>query len=200
LRYREGTFRLKIANARAREKEFARQQAIQADAGWHWDLQDDVDFRPWRRITCDYLLLHVDICGLLHAAALAAQIAHVKLQATNPCWIIGLESVQRKRIDVMDASALKQASVPRLVASRAPVDKPGIQALAVCVQPDFAAAAQQSDAGAAIAGEPYLGGDFGVHGPLNPKSIGHVDLAFPMGSSSSRRRENAVAGSVNEER
>ena len=130
---------------------------------------------------------------LLDPLGPAPQTCDVERVAAYPLRVVCLQRVQEGRIDVAAVAPLQHRSVPGVVARPASVDQPGVETLAIGVQPELLAAAKRSDVAASAACEPWLRGSAGYDGPLDAQNTGHAGLPFPSGSSSERQCRGASA-------
>lgn len=91
-----------------------------------------------------------------------------------------LERLQSGGGDIVNHLPLEKRSVPGFVAIDAFVDEPGIEPLAIGVEPDLAARSEGFQTSAAAAGNPWLGRRSGRNGPTDLKNIAHTVLVFRL--------------------
>ncbi len=120
----------------SRQPQLSGKQAIQA-AGIRMG-DDEENLHLSRRAGAQRLPLleHHDRIELLHALDPTLQIVDIQSDATGQRRIVRLQRRQEERIDRPQVPSLQNRPVPGVVARRAPVDQPRIDAPAVGIDPD----------------------------------------------------------------
>jgi hypothetical protein len=123
-------------------------------------------------------LSHVACREFIDAWGLPLERFKIECHRPNPNRIIELQRVEGDGIDVTNAFAFEDASIPRAVAARAFIDEPCIELSAVGIQPDLVAALEGAKAAASATCYPRLGSYFWNNGPTHSKCIAHAVLVF----------------------
>jgi len=164
---------------RAGDCQFGCEQPVKARVdrkfGYYLDLQHSpIACRTYRLLPRD------DIRRLLDTLDYPPQPVEIEFPRTHPIRIAALQRLERGGGKAVNGLALEERSVPCLVAIDALIDEPGIEALAIGVEPDLAARSEEFWRSAAAAGDPWLRRCFGRKGPTDLKNIAHTVLVFRL--------------------
>lgn len=124
------------------------------------------------------LLLNIELRKFIDPSRLSLESFEIERLRADPIRIVGLQSFEKRGIDVAYILTLEYRAIPGLVARDAFVDEPRVELSPIGIEPDPVAALEGSEASASAARDPGLRGDLGSDGPADLKCIAHAVLVF----------------------